>query len=109
MATHKSIPQNDMAEILQLAKELRQMAGWPDTPTLRTKEDPLRNFEFGAELYGGEHSDSAAKLNKMVAWCTEQFGPRDRGSREDWRWEHNSGKFWFKNEEDRLLFLLAWT
>ena len=41
-------------------------------------------------------------------WCEEQFGPRteiwDGGN----RWHANNAKFWFRDESDRMLFLLRW-
>lgn len=101
--------QNDLKDILQIAKDLRSSLGWPDRCTIRTMEDELRNFPYGAAQWGGETFDQSKLANKMVAWCTKQFGPRNRGAREDWRWEHINGKFWFKNEDDRLLFVLKWS
>jgi hypothetical protein len=47
----------------------------------------------------------------MVAWCVQTFGPTPSdgiwtpGS----RWYVNNAKFWFRKEEDKMLFLLRWT
>lgn len=47
--------------------------------------------------------------NEMVEWCVERFGPT--GS--VWepgvhRWYVNNAKFWFREPDDLLMFLLRW-
>ena len=48
--------------------------------------------------------------NKMVEWCVETYGPtpKDGVWTPSARWYVNNAKFWFRNEEDRTLFLLKW-
>jgi hypothetical protein len=48
--------------------------------------------------------------NKMVEWCVETFGPtpKDGVFTPSYRWYVNNAKFWFRNEQDMLLFLLKW-
>ena len=44
-------------------------------------------------------------------WCTSQFGDTDMHSAVwtyDWGYESNSAIFYFKNEEDAMLFALRW-
>lgn len=47
----------------------------------------------------------------MLAWCVQTFGPTPEdgiwtpGS----RWYVNNAKFWFRKEEDKMLFLLKWS
>lgn len=53
------------------------------------------------------HSDTWAD---MMQWNIDAFGPTpDNGV---WtpnaRWYVNNGKFWFRTEKDRTLFLLKW-
>ena len=46
----------------------------------------------------------------MVTWCVETLGPTSKdgvftpGS----RWYVNNAKFWFRSEQDQLLFVLRW-
>jgi hypothetical protein len=49
----------------------------------------------------------------MEVWCLKTFGPSD----DVWdfktcnvgRWYANDRKFWFRNEQDRTLFILKWS
>ncbi len=52
---------------------------------------------------------------EMEAWCFKQFG--DVGNNIGWaesenpkchRWYMNNRKFWFRNEADRIMFVLKW-
>ena len=47
----------------------------------------------------------------MMAWMIEMFGPTaaDGVHTPGQRWYANNAKFWFRNEEDLLLFLLRWS
>ena len=47
----------------------------------------------------------------MDKWCTETFGeiPDDCVWIPGLRWYANNGKFWFRNEADRTLFVLRWS
>lgn len=81
------------------------------------------NFEclegrvFGARYYTVEPIFSWAlgwgnrDWNDMVAWCVSTFGPTPQdgiwtpGS----RWYVNNAKFWFRKEEDKMLFILRWS
>ncbi len=46
----------------------------------------------------------------MTEWCVEVFGPSaEMGVWEPGaRWYANNAKFWFRNAEDRTLFVLKW-
>lgn len=48
--------------------------------------------------------------NKMMEWMVETFGPTadDGVFTPGQRWYANNAKFWFRNEEDLLVFLLRW-
>ncbi len=48
--------------------------------------------------------------NEMMAWMVETFGPtaKDGVFTPGQRWYVNNAKFWFRNEQDLLLFLLRW-
>ncbi len=47
----------------------------------------------------------------MIEWCVEVFGPSAKmgvwqpGS----RWYANNAKFWFREEEDAIMFILRWS
>ena len=43
-------------------------------------------------------------------WCTETFGAMEETGVwvENCIWYANNGKFWFRNEADRALFVLRW-
>jgi len=47
----------------------------------------------------------------MVAWCVKTYGPTPRDG--VWtpgaRWYVNNTKFWFKNQEDQMIFMLRWS
>lgn len=49
--------------------------------------------------------------NDMEVWCKETFGPTpDVGMWEpSARWYMNGGRFWFREEKDRMLFVLRWS
>lgn len=44
----------------------------------------------------------------MLQWCEESFGPHLDWSHKNRRWFANNQKFYFRNEHDRMLFLLRW-
>lgn len=46
----------------------------------------------------------------MTEWCIDTFGPVSETGvwQEGGAWYANNGKFWFRNESDRVLFLLRW-
>jgi len=53
-----------------------------------------------------EGDEVKPKINidtKPITWCSEQFGPA--GS----RWFHKVDKFYFKSEQDMLMFILRWS
>ena len=54
--------------------------------------------------------DPNVNWRNMLAWCVETFGPSaEMGVWEPGaRWYANNAKFWFRNAEDRTLFLLRW-
>ena len=48
--------------------------------------------------------------DRMVEWMVETFGPtpKDGVWTPSCRWYVNNAKFWFRNEQDMMLFLLRW-
>lgn len=45
---------------------------------------------------------------EMESWVQENFGPGG-GYNSDQRWYKHDHKFWFRDERDRVLFLLRWS
>jgi len=61
--------------------------------------------EFGwAEGWLNQH------WNDMTTWCVETYGPtaEDGVFTPGARWYVNNSKFWFRGQEDLLLFVLKW-
>ena len=63
-----------------------------------------------------EWQDTRNMWEDMMLWCFNQFGETGDLWREtknltpepNQRWYANDRKFWFRNEEDLLMFVLRW-
>jgi hypothetical protein len=62
-------------------------------------------FEHDA-LYGF----NATTWRELTEWCVETYGPTpvDGIWTPGARWYANNAKFWFRNDEDRTIFMLRW-
>lgn len=49
---------------------------------------------------------TVSDLRDKINWCVKSFGPQ---SDPPHRWFARNIKFFFRNEQDRMLFLLKWT
>jgi len=81
------------------------------------------NFEclegrvFGARYYTVEPKFDfwsvkvPERWDDMMKWCLDTFGstPSDGIWTPSARWYANNAKFWFRKEEDKMLFLLRWS
>lgn len=49
--------------------------------------------------------------NDMVAWCVETYGPsaKDGVWTPGMRWYVNNAKFWFREKDDLMYFVLRWS
>jgi hypothetical protein len=49
--------------------------------------------------------------NDMVEWCVDTFGPtpKDGVWTPSSRWYVNNATFWFRNQEDLMIFVLRWS
>lgn len=64
-----------------------------------------------------EWQDTRNMWEDMMLWCRNQFGEtgdlwQERKSfaqEPNQRWYANDRKFWFRNEEDLLMFVLRWS
>jgi hypothetical protein len=54
--------------------------------------------------------DHQRHWDHMMQWMIDMFGPtaKDGVWTPEQRWYANNAKFWFRNEQDMLLFLLKW-
>jgi hypothetical protein len=82
---------------------------------------------YGARYYTTEPTwtDGTAKIGwtEMRIWCTETFGETTGSiwADEVWvdgekktphpgeRWYMNNAKFWFREQEDMIMFILRWS
>lgn len=68
---------------------------------------------YGSRYYTAE--PIGGNWPEMEAWCYETFGNdtspiwgADKASEPAQRWYKNNRKFWFRNEIDRMIFVLKW-
>ena len=68
---------------------------------------------YGARYYTAE--PIGGNWPEMEAWCYETFGDdvspiwgEAKAPEPAQRWYKNNRKFWFRNEKDRMLFVLKW-
>lgn len=49
--------------------------------------------------------------HKMVEWCVETYGPsaKDGVWTLGMRWYVNNAKFWFREKDDLMYFILRWS
>jgi hypothetical protein len=47
----------------------------------------------------------------MIEWCVDVFGPSAETGvwQPGARWYANNAKFWFREEEDAVMFVLGWS
>ena len=105
---------------MNLEKELlnragRKMARDIDTEILMTAMD-WKSLELSkGTVYGTEyltvHPSNSSAWNEMMVWMIEKFGPSaDNGVwTPDMRWYANNAKFWFRSEQDLMMFVLKWS
>lgn len=77
--------------------------------TVKTMTDESRDYRYGAQpVGGGLFSNRRTRINEMRDWCSLTFGKKEYGEYRAGPWQFSNDKFWFKNEEDLLLFVLRW-
>jgi hypothetical protein len=85
-----------------------QIPRYPEPIEMRTGEDFLKSFSYWAQLIGGRFSDRTERNELAGQWCMEYFGVPDT-TWEGGVWNFSNGKFYFKNESDRSMFVLRWS
>lgn len=83
-------------------------------PEKRLKVVQLENKIIGMEYgiyYVIPENYRSEELYEMAQWCRKTFGPAGIDMvTNDFVWGHNSTAFfWFKEEENRTLFILYWS
>lgn len=48
------------------------------------------------------------EFKDMVAWCEETMEREPDTITPNLRWYVNSGQFWFRDEADRIMFIMRW-
>jgi hypothetical protein len=78
---------------------------------------PIEELVLAERIYCGAHFYTVEPIGgnwlDMETWCIKTFG----SSTDVWdfkmdnvgRWYANDRKFWFRNEQDRTLFILKWS
>ena len=53
----------------------------------------------------------SVKLREAFEWCTHQFGPIELEDNVVNRWDYHRGSltFYFRDEEDAVMFVLRWS
>ncbi len=79
---------------------------------------PLQNIVltegtvYGSRYYTAE--PVGGDWREMEAWCYEMFGNAgdalwgEKAPEPAYRWYMNNRKFWFRDEQDRMIFVLKW-
>jgi len=68
---------------------------------------------YGARYYTVQ--PEGGNWREMESWCVEMFGDRgehiwgeEKAPTPAQRWYTNNRKFWFRDEQDRMIFVLKW-
>lgn len=82
-------------------------------------ENPVSDLKLSeGSVYGSRYycvEPEGGSWREMESWCLEHFGSGDhpiwgeeRAPEPAQRWYVNNQKFWFRDEADRLVFVLKW-
>lgn len=85
-----------------------QIPRYPEPIELRTGKDYLKSFSYYVHIIGGSFSSRQERIEQAALWCTEYFGV-PATTWEGGVWNFSNGKFYFKNVEDRSMFVLRWS
>ena len=75
----------------------------PRTLEMRVREE-LVPYKYTVYYSGG---DWWTEKDEMMAWCSKQFGHRDKGYNNP-RWSTGPFEYRFKNQKDAMFFMLKW-
>jgi len=97
----------------QALKRLWEDIAWSPVQNIVLAEGTV----YGSRYYTAE--PVGGNWREMEAWCFEMFGEsgsiwntsqpaENQTPIPNSRWYMNSRKFWFRNEQDRMIFVLKW-
>lgn len=92
----------------QALKRLWEDIAWSPVQNIVLAEGKV----YGARYYTAE--PVGGNWREMEAWCYEMFGNAgdalwgEKAPQPAYRWYMNNRKFWFRDEQDRMIFVLKW-
>ena len=93
----------------QALKRLWEDIAWSPVQNIVLAEGKV----YGARYYTAE--PVGGNWREMEAWCYETFGyagdtlwGEKKAPEPAHRWYMNNRKFWFRDEKDRMIFVLKW-
>ena len=93
----------------QALKRLWEDIAWSPVQNIVLAEGKV----YGARYYTAE--PVGGNWREMEHWCVEHFGSAgehiwgtEKAPEPQHRWYMNNRKFWFRNETDRMIFVLKW-
>lgn len=72
-------------------------------PMLQTREEPFNSYPYIAQRHDSlwDLGFPGGTLSSMLEWC--------RSNLQSGAWGYSSGNFFFREDKDRMLFLLRWS
>jgi len=93
----------------QALKRLWEDIAWSPVQNIVLAEGKV----YGSRYYTAE--PIGGNWREMEAWCLEHFGSagehiwgESKAPEPAQRWYMNNRKFWFRSEQDRMIFVLKW-
>lgn len=72
-------------------------------PRLQSRDEPYNMYPYIAQRHNTMWNLGFDKkdLDDMIEWCHATFHSCD--------WHYSTGNFFFRNEPDRIMFMMKWT
>ena len=93
----------------QALKRLWEDIAWSPVQNIVLAEGKV----YGARYYTAE--PVGGNWREMEQWCVEHFGSAgdhiwgtEKAPEPQQRWYMNNRKFWFRDDQDRMIFVLKW-
>jgi len=69
---------------------------------LQSKEEPFNIYPYIAQRHDSlwDLGFAGQDMNDMINWCTNTFVSGT--------WHYHTGSFYFRNENDRTMFMMRW-
>jgi hypothetical protein len=82
------------------------------------KNSPIQDLKLSeGKVYGSRYycvEPVGGSWLRMETWCLDTFGSngsvwdKDKAPKPNARWYMNDRRFWFREEKDRMMFVLKW-